>query len=263
MSESHAAHPSLLARAHANYQEMFRALARVSPDGMIEEDPDVLLVQTGPLLPLNNTMIVKTAPADPVALLARGRAFFAASGQLFAVTTAGPVTDAMTAAAGAAGLTADPSPAMLLAPLTGRPDDAPGLTVRVVQDIGSLRVYNDTMTTGFGDEWALRAIVESGVLLDVPDLTHYAGFIDGLPVATAMRFTSHRIAGIFNVSTIPEYRRRGIGAAITWRAALDGLAEGCIASFLQASEMGEPVYKRMGYRAVDTVVVWLPAASDS
>jgi predicted GNAT family acetyltransferase len=83
-----------------------------------------------------------------------------------------------------------------------------------------------------------------------------------VPVATAMRFSSHRIAGVFNVSTIPEYRRRGIGEAMTWRAAVDGLAEGCIASALQASEMGLPIYQRMGYRQVLTYQVWLPASQE-
>jgi len=114
------------------------------------------------------------------------------------------------------------------------------------------------MTAGFGNAWALGEILDSRALIDAPDLTHYTGFMDGEPVATAMRFTSHRIAGVYNVSTLPTFRRRGIGAALTWRAALDGLAEGCIASALQASTLGEPVYRRMGYREALGYHTWLP-----
>jgi predicted GNAT family acetyltransferase len=73
-----------------------------------------------------------------------------------------------------------------------------------------------------------------------------------------MRFASHGIAGVYNVSTIPSRRRRGIGAAITCRAALDGVAEGCDASTLQASVLGDPVYRRMGYRAALTYHTWPP-----
>ena len=101
-------------------------------------------------------------------------------------------------------------------------------------------------------------MLETAALLEVPDLTHYLGFVDGVPAATAMRFASHRIAGVFNVSTVPEYRGRGVGAALTWRAALDGRADGCLASALQASELGLSVYRRMGYREVMTYQIWLP-----
>jgi predicted acetyltransferase len=71
-----------------------------------------------------------------------------------------------------------------------------------------------------------------------------------------LRYTSHRIAGVHNVSTLPEFRGRGLGEAMTWHAALDGRAEGCIASALQASAMGFPIYERMGYRHVVSYETW-------
>jgi len=117
------------------------------------------------------------------------------------------------------------------------------------------------MTAGFGgDPWAQPQILVGRALLDEPDMVHYVGFVDGAPVATAMRFSSQRVATVANVSTIPAYRRRGIGEAMTWRAALDGRAAGCVASYLQASEMGFPIYQRMGYRHVLTHRGWLSPA---
>jgi predicted GNAT family acetyltransferase len=55
---------------------------------------------------------------------------------------------------------------------------------------------------------------------------------------------------VYNVSTIPPFRRRGYGAAMTARIAADGVAVGGDVAILQASEMGYPVYERMGYRTV-------------
>jgi len=85
----------------------------------------------------------------------------------------------------------------------------------------------------------------------------YLGYHSGRPVATSMRYTSDRIAGVYFVTTLPEFRQRGIGEAMTWRAAVDGKREeGCVASFLQASDMGRPVYERMGYRIVVNYELW-------
>ncbi len=42
-----------------------------------------------------------------------------------------------------------------------------------------------------------------------------------------------------------------------WRAAADGRAEGCLASALQASAEGFPVYARMGYRHVADYRTWV------
>jgi ribosomal protein S18 acetylase RimI-like enzyme len=256
---SDGAPPAWLARrADANYRELFRAMARISPDGRVEEDGDLLLVRTGPLLPLFNAAIVKRVPAEPEALFHRATTFFAASSQRWALVAADDAADAMAATAANAGRCRDASPGMVLTPPVGAPPAPAGLRIEVVRDTAMLRTYNETMTAGFGNEWAAGAMLETNALLDVPDLVHYAGFVADVPVATAMRFISHRMAGVYNVSTVPEYRRRGIGEAMTWRAALDGLAEGCLASSLQASEMGLTMYRRMGYQTVTAYSLWLP-----
>ncbi|MCI4369641.1 MAG: GNAT family N-acetyltransferase [Thermoplasmata archaeon] len=123
-----------------------------------------------------------------------------------------------------------------------------GLTIRRVEGCEETRRFMATGREGFGlpyikefDELSL-----DGTL----DVTGYLGWIGEKPVATSMRFTASGVAGVLFVSTLPEYRRRGFGAAMTWRAALEGRHEGCRASFLQASEMGYPVYERMGYRTI-------------
>ncbi len=248
----------LLRRADENYRELFRALARLTPHGMIEEDDELLLVRAGPWLPLNNIAIVKRAASDPASLLARAEQFFAAHGMPCALGASGDAAAPLAPALAARGRRDDPSPGMILSPLAGETPQLLGLSIQAVHDVATLRLYNDTMTAGFGNAWATGEILEGRALIDAPDLTHYLGFMDGRPAGTAMRFTSHRIAGVFNVSTVPAFRRRGIGAALTWAAALDGLAEGCIASALQASAMGEPVYRRMGYRVALTYHLWLP-----
>jgi predicted GNAT family acetyltransferase len=52
------------------------------------------------------------------------------------------------------------------------------------------------------------------------------------------------------VATPPEHRGKGYGAAVTARAVLEGFGQGADLAGLQASALGEPVYRRMGFREV-------------
>ena len=85
----------------------------------------------------------------------------------------------------------------------------------------------------------------------------YTGFLDGEPVATSALFMSNHVAGVYNVATQDAYRRRGLGAAMTWQAVHDGANAGCLLASLQASEMGRPVYERMGFRTVTSYKTYL------
>lgn len=244
-------------RALANYYELFRAMARVRPEGAVHEEEGLLLIRSGPSLPFFNLAAVTRLPIDLGVVLERARRFYAPFGVHWALGAAGEVADAIAPAAAAAGMTCGSEPGVLLTPLAGEASAVEGLTIQAVRNLETMRVYNDTMTAGFGGTpWAAPEALADAGLLRVPDMTHYIGFIDGAAVATAARISSHRIAGIVNVSTIPAFRRRGIGEAMTWRAALDGRDEGCIASYLQASEMGAPIYRRMGYRQITTSRIW-------
>lgn len=247
----------VLIRALANIAETFRVVARLSPRGMIDEADGLAMIATGIPYPLFNPAFVTRPLADPTTLAARLRGFYARAGVAGLLLAAGDDGRNAEPLARAAGLLpGDPIPGMLLCPIPAPPPTPPGLAIRVVRDPETLRVYNDTVARGYGMPRAMLALFDDPATLTIPDLTFYLGFLGGVPVATALRASSHRIAGVYNVATLPAYRRRGLGAALSWRAAADGRAEGCVASFLQSSEMGLPVYERMGYRRVVDYRTW-------
>ncbi|MFT4571290.1 MAG: ribosomal protein S18 acetylase RimI-like enzyme [Hyphomicrobiaceae bacterium] len=68
------------------------------------------------------------------------------------------------------------------------------------------------------------------------------------PVACAGFLLSHGIAGVYWVGSIPEARGRGFADAVTRSVTNAAFALGARVVILQASEGGEPVYQRMGYR---------------
>ena len=246
----------LLLRARENVLERSRRAAR-AVDGRRLEEGDGLLLIAAPDVSWINGAHVTREPADPQATLARTRAFFAGRGFSWHLTAASDVAEAVAPAAEAAGLTFDERrPGMPLAPLAGAVPEVLGLAIEAVRDPAALAVFHATSAGGFEGGTELFPRVYPTAVLSAPDTTLYVGYLDGEPVATAVRTTSYRIAGIGGVSTVPARRGRGIGEAITWRAALDGLAEGCVASFLEATEMGFRVYARMGYRHVIDFHVW-------
>jgi hypothetical protein len=253
---------TVVARALENALERRRRSARAG-DGRVLVEGDGLLLIASPDMPWISGARLVRAPADPAATIARVRAFFARHDLTdWDLTAADEVADAVGPALEAAGfIRAERRPGMLLSPLGGAPTSVPGLEIRAVAGGAGLADFIATSAAGFESEAELYARLYTPALVADPDLTLYVGFLDGAPVATAVRGTSFRIAGIGGVSTVPAARRRGIGAAITWRAALDGLAEGCIASFLEATPMGYRVYERMGYRHVIDFQTWSPVST--
>lgn len=69
----------------------------------------------------------------------------------------------------------------------------------------------------------------------------------GEAVATSMAVVTGGIVGIFNVQVQPRARGRGFGTAMTAAAMNLGCERGATTAALQASEVGLPVYRKMGF----------------
>ncbi|HXQ37494.1 MAG TPA: hypothetical protein VN843_26015, partial [Anaerolineales bacterium] len=65
------------------------------------------------------------------------------------------------------------------------------------------------------------------------------------------------VAGIYNVTCIPEARGQGIGAAVTLASLLNGRELGYRVGILQASSMGRKVYQRLGFQDFGKLSVYL------
>lgn len=128
----------------------------------------------------------------------------------------------------------------------------PGLVIEEVLGPTDLAAWVATLAQGFGE-----GPPEAGWVGDVYSRLgyggrspwhHYLGRLAGQPVATATLFRTGAVAGVYFVFTLPEVRRRGIGAAITAAALFAAQQHGARLGVLGASPMGEPVYRRMGFR---------------
>ncbi len=93
-------------------------------------------------------------------------------------------------------------------------------------------------------------------LLDSKIIT-YIAYLDGQPASTAMVIMTELVAGIYWVSTTPQARNQGLGTICTSLASNAGLKRGARVASLQASPMGESVYRRIGYRSVERIKCYL------
>ena len=134
-----------------------------------------------------------------------------------------------------------------------------GLEILPVETGAALKEWIHIMSIGFGLslEWEpvwydflTRAACE------LPFRT-YLAVLDGKPVGTSQLFTSAGVAGIYNVTCLPDARGRGVGAAVTRAPLVDACAMGYRVGILQASALGYPVYRRLGFQDFGKLSVYL------
>jgi ribosomal protein S18 acetylase RimI-like enzyme len=131
------------------------------------------------------------------------------------------------------------------------PPIAPGVTVREVLSGEDHADYVDVFAAAYAQLGAPRDVVE-GVMppLDVLQRDEVGAFVvrlDGAPAAVAMSVVIDGVSDIHWVGTMPSAGRRGLGELATAKAVEHGFAHGADVSALQASPMGDRLYRRMGF----------------
>ena len=75
-----------------------------------------------------------------------------------------------------------------------------------------------------------------------------------------MAFDHHGDCGIYNVTTLPHARRRGLGTALTALHLHEARGRGCLTASLQSTEVAEGVYAAVGFRDLGQIFELVPAA---
>ncbi|HEX6098225.1 MAG TPA: GNAT family N-acetyltransferase [Thermoanaerobaculia bacterium] len=119
-----------------------------------------------------------------------------------------------------------------------------GLTIRRVTD---LEDWERAFIPGFGRPESDRGVWRT-VYPQCGDVwTHFAGYLEGEPVATTSLLFCGDLAGVYHVVTLPSARGRGIGRAMTVAALHHARELGSTHAALQSSKMGLGVYRSIGF----------------
>lgn len=239
-----------------------RAMYGPAQDGEIAERDGLMLYAGATRFPAPFNGAILTGEPEgalsPEEILARAETFFAERRRRFLVWIRAHADEPLERAARERGyLEIDDTPGMVVERRV-----APGAVpaVRRVADAAGVRDFAEVCARGYAT-YGLRpdAVHASFARPDIclrPDAAAFVAYDGGAPVSAAMVIADGRAAGLYWVATVPEARGRGLGTACTAAATNAGFDLGAPVVVLQASSMGEPIYRRLGYREV-TRYRWL------
>jgi GNAT superfamily N-acetyltransferase len=248
----------VLDRMLANFVAHNSHLQRATPGMSVLRTDDLVIADGGVGDDTFNQIVAARFTMDNVdSRIAETVALVKESGQPFAwridpASTPDSLADRI-AAAGFPALLSEPG-------MVAQLDSLPALTVPP-----GLEIRRVTTSAGLADYAAITAanwdppapsVIEfysrvAAAALDPACLARYfVGYHQGLPVCTTEVMLAHGVAGIYGVSTLEGHRRHGFGGAVTLAALHEARDEGFTTAVLQASPVGEPVYRRLGFRTV-------------
>lgn len=137
-----------------------------------------------------------------------------------------------------------------------RPDPPPGYRVMTLTDGTLIEEWSAVVTRELFKKDAEHA---AGFAAYVSKIWHdrriqlFAAIQDDTLVGTAILCMDGDLAWIGYVSVAEEHRRRGLGAQLTWQAAARAKDRGMHMVALHASELGEPVYTKLGFKPVSHI----------
>ena len=120
------------------------------------------------------------------------------------------------------------------------------LYIELVDTKSKMLVWTDVVSRGLWNGETFESCLFEN-LISNPNYKFYIAYLNGEAVASSMLMLSHNVAGIDMVSTIRKYQGMGIGTAMTVTPLLYAKDKGYNIGVLQASEAGEPVYRKIGF----------------
>ena len=245
-----------IALEHENWIAYLTGVVRCTTRANVTRAGGVVTIMTGLPFDWFNQLLVEHEEATPDGVLA-GVARARERGDPFVVRLRQGIDDRFIPTLTQAGLAPageeSSTPGMVAFPID---DDAiarhaaPELEIRRVTDAAGIDVHRWVVTAGFGSDPAVALGTACPDLLDRSGCVVYVGYANGDPVVSGLGWRTGRTIGVYSIATVPSARRRGYGAAMTARVVADGVVEGCDVAALQASEMGRPIYERLGFRTV-------------
>jgi GNAT superfamily N-acetyltransferase len=137
-----------------------------------------------------------------------------------------------------------------------------GLEVKQVTTAHELQQFGEMITALFGDSREGRQVaiyfqqLSAYPLSRLPAMRYYLGILHGTVVATGTLFVGSQTAGIYDIVTRDQYRRRGIGSVMFHHLLKEASTLNRRYAVLQASKDGLGIYARVGFQAVGDVLTF-------
>ena len=249
----------LLQAGDRNLAATLRHLAVNAPAASVDDDGRILLVSSSPTWPgpYHNGVMRLDPSVPPGEVLDRAHEFFASRCPGYCVWIAAHADADLERAAldrGYADISATGTPRMALEGPIGLGRVPEGVTLHEVADEAARRDFVAVTVEAYADSFfpleAVEAHLGALAALRGDGVRAVLARLGGGAVAAALSLSAGGVGGIQLVGTVPAARGHGVGELITRWAAQAGFDSGAPAVVLEASEDGEPLYRRLGFEEV-------------
>jgi ribosomal protein S18 acetylase RimI-like enzyme len=250
-----------------NLRHTLRAFGRATGAGEIREYPGVTLANSGIAVPLfNAALVVPPGPVDAVELERRtdsAATYYGGRELPWSLWVPDDLLEEQLRQRVETLLTrrrlrpVARCPGMLAECLAPPRRQLPVIKFRPVLDAAERMAFCHIMTGTFEISFERARRFYEPEVLWASGFAGYVGYVDGNAVAAAATMVAAGAVGIYAVATLPAWRRRGIGEAMTRHALAQArCASGIERSVLQSTHSGLLLYRQMGYRQVTTFNVY-------
>jgi GNAT superfamily N-acetyltransferase len=266
------ASPELVERVHLNLIDSSRQLVELDPDAAVEAGPGwIFSAGSHPHPVISNAAFRSDDALDASEFVARARSFFAKRERGFSVWVRSEQEEDrdLLAAAETAGLTfVYAMPEMVLEAPVETPLLPAGAELRRLTEVEQVDDYWEIAAasyTSLGFPPEVFGSYSNRTGLFAENIAAFVAYLDGEPASIAMTIVSHGVAGIYWVGSLEQARGKGLGQATTAAATNAGFEMGADLASLQASPMGRPIYRRMGYETLFDYRLYMspPPSTDS
>ena len=195
-----------------------------------------------------NVLFVKEKTSNPAKLVKKGEQFFESGRLPFRISFKYGLEKDFIPLLSQRGYTeAAPETVMTLLDLPDKNPYQGDLEIRRVSSAGELAHAQEVIEKSYSLPAGSGPFVVTERLVKLPDAELFVGYADNQPACTSMLIKTGPVAGIYWVATLDRFRNHGFGKAITVHSLVAGRNRGCTFASLQASSLGKPVYRRIGF----------------
>lgn len=135
-----------------------------------------------------------------------------------------------------------------------KPVAAQNLTIKIVQSEADVLKFTELAGNAFAmssksvEQWFLLNIS----VINQGEQIHFMAYLDDVPVGTASLSVSPQSAGIWNLATLPGYRKVGIGAFLVYTALVEAKTRqyNQVMAILMPKGMAWGLFTKLGFKAV-------------
>lgn len=149
--------------------------------------------------------------------------------------------------------------------IPSNPSASSDLKIKIVQSDSELEFFTNLAANAFAlspkatEQWL--ALNDSVMKKD--EQVHFMAYLNGVPVGTATLSVAPSSAGIWNLATLPEYRKHGIGGALVHAALVEAKKRlhNQVMAILMPKGMAWGLFTKMGFKAVCEFPFYIYGAS--